>query len=66
MRAGLTGADLETSTLSTAPTADLEAVVALHILGPWLLVVSGGPSLAIVDGVMRGGFTAQMGVGWQP
>jgi hypothetical protein len=65
-RAGLTGSDLETSTFTLIPTADLEAVVALHILGPWLLVVSGGPSLAMVDGGVKGGFTAQVGVGWQP
>jgi hypothetical protein len=66
MLAGLTGTALETSTWTTVPTVDLEAVVAVHILGPWLLAISGGPSLAMVDGGGHWGFTGQMGVAWQP
>jgi hypothetical protein len=66
MRAGLTGSDLETATFTTLPTADLEAVVSLHILGPWLLAISGGPSLTILDGGAHAGFTALIGMGWQP
>jgi hypothetical protein len=65
-RAQLTGSALETSSLATMPTADLEAVVALHVAGPWLLIVSGGPSLLVSDGVAHGGWTTQLGAGWQP
>jgi len=65
-RAGLTGGDLETSTLAALPAGDLEAVVALHIAGPWLLMVSGGPSVSIVSSTLRTGWASQLGVGWQP
>lgn len=66
MRAGLTGSDLETSALSTVPAAELEGVVALHVAGPWLLIVSGGPSLLVSEGAIHGGWTTQLGAGWQP
>lgn len=66
MRAGLTGSELETSAFALLPAADLEAVVALHIAGPWLLTTSGGPSLDIHDGALHGGWTAELGVAWQP
>ena len=65
-RAGLTGGDLETSALAAFPAADLEGVVALHIVGPWLLTVSGGPTAIVADGALHGGWTAQLGAGWQP
>ena len=65
-RAGLTGSDLETSALALVPAAELEAVIAVHAIGPWLLVVSGGPSAAIVGGDLRGSWTAALGVAWQP
>jgi hypothetical protein len=66
MRAGLTGSALQTSAFDAVPTADLEAVVAVHIAGPWLLMVSGGPSVSIEGGAARAGWTAQLGTGWQP
>ena len=66
MRAGLTGSALETTTLSTLPAGELEAVVGVHVGGPWLLVLSGGPSLVVSDGVAHGGWTTLLGVGWQP
>jgi hypothetical protein len=66
MRAGLTGSDLQTSAFSTLPAADLEAVVAVHVAGPWLLTISGGPSLLIAGGTLHGGWTTQLGAGWQP
>ncbi|HEX7837712.1 MAG TPA: hypothetical protein VF469_09630 [Kofleriaceae bacterium] len=66
MRAGLTGSDLETSAFAMVPAVDLDAVVALHIAGPWLLVTSGGPSIDRVDGKLHGGWTAELGVAWQP
>jgi hypothetical protein len=66
MRAGLSGSELETSSFAMLPAADLDAVVALHIAGPWLLVTSGGPSIDLVDGKLRGGWSAELGVAWQP
>jgi hypothetical protein len=65
-RAGLTGSDLETSALATFPGADLEAVVTLHVVGRWSIVLSGGPTVIIADGALSGGWTAQLGAGWQP
>jgi hypothetical protein len=65
-RAGLTGSDLENSALATFPGADLEGVVTLHVFGRWSLTVSGGPTAIIADGALRGGWTAQIGAGWQP
>jgi hypothetical protein len=66
MRAGLSGSELETSALRMVPAADLDAVIALHVAGPWLLVTSGGPSVDVVDGKLRAGWSAQLGVAWQP
>jgi len=65
-RAGLTGSDLESSALAVFPAVDLEGVVTLHVLGRWSLMISGGPTAMIADGALRGGWTAQLGVGWQP
>lgn len=64
-RAGLTGSDLETTSIATLPAGDLEGVVIIHVAGPWLLIVSGGPSGLLSSGVLHGGFTTQLGVGWQ-
>lgn len=66
MRAGLTGSDLETATWAALPAADLQAVVTLHVAGPWLLIVGGGPSLTYASGAMHGGWMVQIGTGWQP
>lgn len=66
MRAGLTGSDLETSTFALVPAAELEAVVSVHIAGQWLLVMSGGPSAAVVSSDLHGSWIAELGVGWQP
>ena len=65
-RAGLTGTELETSALAVFPAVDLEGVVTLHLLGRWSLMISGGPTALIADGALRGGWTAQLGAGWQP
>jgi len=65
-RAGLTGNDLETSAWSLLPAADLEAVVLLHFSPSWSAILSGGPSLHLVDGALRAGWTSFVGVGWQP
>jgi hypothetical protein len=66
MRAGRTGSDLETSAFAMVPAADLEAIVTLHAIGPWLVTLSGGPSAAVVDGSLHGSWTAELGVAWQP
>jgi hypothetical protein len=64
-RAGLTGSALETTAGSMLPAVDLEGVVAVHVAGPWLLIMSGGASVTSVDGNARAGFIAQLGTGWQ-
>ncbi len=70
MRAGLTGSALETKTLAALPAGELEAVIALHVTGPWLVIASGGPGLAAVPLAtgtsVRGNWIAAIGVGWQP
>ena len=66
-RAGVTGAALESSSTEVFAAGEVEAVVALHIFGPWLLVMNGGPGLAIdSSGSGHGGWLSQIGVGWQP
>jgi len=65
-RAGLTGTDLESSALAVFPGVDVEGVVTLHLLGRWSLTLSGGPTAIVADGALRGGWTAQLGAGWQP
>lgn len=66
MRAGLSGSALETSALALLPAADLDGVVMLHIAGPWLLVIAGGPSIDRHDGALHAGWNAELGVAWQP
>lgn len=65
-RAGLMGEDLRTSAWRAIPAGDLEGVVSLHIAGRWIAVVGGGPSLYLVDGDVRAGWTTQLGAAWQP
>ncbi|MFN0246733.1 MAG: hypothetical protein ACKV2T_07475 [Kofleriaceae bacterium] len=66
MRAGLIGDELETSAFAMLPAADLEAVVAVKVIGPWALIMSGGPSVALFEGTLRTSWTAQLGIAWQP
>jgi hypothetical protein len=56
----------ETTAFAMLPAGELEAVVGLHIAGPWLAMVSAGPTLDVVNDKLRGGWIAQIGVGWQP
>lgn len=65
-RAGLTGADLMNSATAALPAGELEAVVSVHVAGPWLLTLSGGPGALLDGGTLRGGWTTELGVGWQP
>jgi hypothetical protein len=66
MSAALTGSALETSAWATLAAGDLEAVVALHLIGPWMITLSGGPSVAVGGGGWHGGWISLIGVGWQP
>ena len=52
--------------IAALPAADLDAVIALHVTGPWLAMVSAGPTFDVLDGHLHAGFTAQLGVAWQP
>ncbi|HEY4186011.1 MAG TPA: hypothetical protein VGP07_13135 [Polyangia bacterium] len=65
-RAGLTGSDLETSSFSARPAGDLEVVVLLHVAGPWLLTLGGGPSVSYATSTLHGGWISELGIGWQP
>ena len=65
-RAGLTGDDLRTSVWQLLPGGDLELAVALRVVGPWVTVLSGGPSLHLKGGDPRAGWTGSLGVAWQP
>jgi hypothetical protein len=60
------GCALETSAFSTLPAGEVEALVAVHVFGPWLFDVGGGPSAAVDGGSLRGGWVSLIGVGWQP
>ena len=41
--------------------------IGLHVSGSWLAIVSAGPQLVTdTSGTPHGGFTAQLGVAWQP
>jgi hypothetical protein len=65
-RAGLTGDELATSERALVPAADLDAVVTLHLIGPWLLMMSAGPSVAAISGDAHASWTAELGIAWRP
>jgi hypothetical protein len=58
--------DLTTRAWGTVPAGDLDAVFAVHVAGPWLAVASGGPSLDHFGGAFVLGWSASLGVAWQP
>jgi hypothetical protein len=60
------GGTSETSAFSTLPAGDVEAFVAVHLFGPWLFNIAGGPSAAVDSGGLRGGWVSLIGAGWQP
>lgn len=66
MRAGLTGDALETTAFALLPVANLDAVIGLHVAGAWLVMVSGGPAVDVHDSALHGGWSAELGVAWQP
>ena len=65
-RAGLTGSDLETTDWYLFPAADLEAVVVVRVWNAWGLSLSGGPTVHLIDGSARAGWSGGLGVSWQP
>ena len=60
------GSTLQTGAFATLPAGELEAVVAVHLFGPWLVTLSGGPSAALDDPGFRAGWVSLIGAGWQP
>ncbi|MEO8841649.1 MAG: hypothetical protein ABI591_00540 [Kofleriaceae bacterium] len=58
--------DLTTRAWGTVPAGDLDAVFAVHVAGPWVAVASGGPSLDHFGGAFVLGWSASLGVAWQP
>ncbi|MBV8756567.1 MAG: hypothetical protein JO257_04815 [Deltaproteobacteria bacterium] len=62
-RSGMT---IESSSTALLPAADLEALVGLHVAGPWIAMIAVGPTVEVLDGNVRGGWIAQLTVGWQP
>jgi hypothetical protein len=58
--------NIETTESALLPAGELEAFVALHIFGPWLCVLSGGPSAVVDSGALHAGWLSLIGVGWQP
>ncbi|HEY4057584.1 MAG TPA: hypothetical protein VGM39_13290, partial [Kofleriaceae bacterium] len=64
-RAGLMGDDLETSAWAMLPAADLEAVIDLGVYDAWHVVISGGPSIALVDQQPTWSWISQIGIGWR-
>jgi hypothetical protein len=58
--------DLTTRAWGAVPAADLDAMFSVHVAGPWLAVASGGPSLDRFGGAFVLGWSASLGVAWQP
>jgi hypothetical protein len=64
-RAGLSGSALETTAWYLLPAADLEGVVVLRVWDSWGMSISGGPTLHIIAGGARAGWSSGLGVTWQ-
>jgi hypothetical protein len=65
-RAGLTGDALETTAWALLPAADLELALVVRVVGAWGVAVRGGPSVDVLDGALRAGWTGGLDVAWQP
>ncbi len=65
-RLGDAGTGLDTSTWAALPGGELEAFVALPIVGPVGLGLSGGPSLHVFQGSVTPGWLAQLTAVWWP
>jgi hypothetical protein len=65
-RLGLSGDALETTAWYFFPAADLDVVVFLRVWGAFGMALSGGPTLHLIDGSGRVGWSSALGVSWQP
>jgi hypothetical protein len=65
-REGLTGSALETTAWYLFPAADMEAVVVLRVWNSWGLSLNGGPTMHLIHGSVRAGWSSGLGVSWQP
>jgi hypothetical protein len=65
-RLGLSGGDLETSSWYLFPAADLDGIVFLRVWNAWGMSLSGGPTVHMIDGSARAGWSTGLGVSWQP
>jgi hypothetical protein len=63
-RAGLTGDELQTTAWAFLPAADLEVAVVLRVVGDFSVMVSGGPSIDLLDGSPHAGWIGSLGVAW--
>jgi hypothetical protein len=64
-RAGLEGSALSSSSWYLLPAAEVEAVIFLRVWHSWGMSLSGGPTLHLVDGSPRYGWSSGLGVLWQ-
>jgi hypothetical protein len=65
-RAGLESSALSASAWYLLPAAELEGVVFLRVWHAWGMSVSGGPTLHVIDGSPRFGWSGGLAVLWQP
>jgi hypothetical protein len=65
-RAGLEGSALSSTTWYLLPAAEIEGVVFLRVWHAFGMSVSGGPTLHLIDGSPRYGWSGGLGVLWQP
>jgi hypothetical protein len=66
MRAGLSDDEVYQTAYALLPIGTLDGVLALRVRGPWSLQLAAGPSITLLDGSARAGWSAELGVGWQP
>ncbi len=65
-RVGLTGSALEATNWYLYPAADLDGVVLIRVWNGWGMSLSGGPTLHLIDGSARAGWSTGLGVAWEP
>jgi hypothetical protein len=65
-RLGLTDSDLEKTSWYVFPAADLDGIVFLRVWNAWGMSLSGGPTVHLIDGAARTGWSTSLGVSWQP
>jgi hypothetical protein len=65
-RAGLSGTALATTQWYLLPAGEVEGVVYLRVWHGWGMSLAGGPTLHLLDGSARWGWTSSLGVLWEP